>query len=123
VARATGFEAQKEALGEAATAVVAVANAVSEGHIAVVPEVLVTGGGGSFEGLAATLMRTLGGVGGNGSGNGSARASNATAAALEEPAVPGDAPPVDEVVADTDVTSAEAAADVSPNVRPPTGSE
>jgi hypothetical protein len=121
VARATGFEAQKEALGEAATAVVAVANAVSEGHIAVVPEVLVTGGGGSFEGLAATLMRTLGGVGGN--GNGSARASSAAAAALEEPTVPGDAPPVDEVIADTDVTSAEAAEDVSPNVHPPTGSE
>jgi hypothetical protein len=121
VARATGFEAQKEALGEAATAVVAVANAVSEGHIAVVPEVLVTGGGGSFEGLAATLMRTLGGVGGN--GNGSARASSAAAAALEEPTVPGDAPPVAEVIADTDVTSAEAAEDVSPNVHPPTGSE
>jgi uncharacterized membrane protein YqiK len=67
VARATGFEAQKEALGETATALVAVAGAVSEGHIAVVPEVLVTGGGGSIEGLAATLMRTLGG---NGIGNG-----------------------------------------------------
>ena len=46
LARATGFEAQKEALGGAATALVAVANAVAEGHITVVPEVLVTGGGG-----------------------------------------------------------------------------
>ena len=71
VARATGFEAQKEALGETATALVAVANAVSEGHITVVPEVLVTGGGGSFEGLAATLMRTFGS--GNGKGNGEAK--------------------------------------------------
>ena len=35
-----------EAIGEAATAVVAVANAVADGHITVVPEVLVTGGGG-----------------------------------------------------------------------------
>ena len=34
----------------------AVANAVAEGHINVVPEVLVTGGGGSIEGLAATLI-------------------------------------------------------------------
>ena len=59
LARATGFEAQKEALGGPATAVVAVANAVADGHITVVPEVLVTGGGGSFEGLAATLMRTF----------------------------------------------------------------
>jgi regulator of protease activity HflC (stomatin/prohibitin superfamily) len=72
VARATGFEAQKEALGETATALVAVANAVSEGHITVVPEVLVTGGGGSFEGLAATLMRTFGSGNGkrDGAGNG-----------------------------------------------------
>jgi regulator of protease activity HflC (stomatin/prohibitin superfamily) len=122
VARATGFEAQKEALGETATALVAVANAVSEGHIAVVPEVLVTGGGGSFEGLAATLMRTLGGVGSS-NGNGAGRARVSGTAALDEPAVPGDAPPADEVVADTDETSVEAADDVSPNVRPPTGSE
>ncbi len=52
------------------TAIVAVANAVSDGHITVVPEVLVTGGngGGAFEGLAATLMRTFGN--GNGKGGG-----------------------------------------------------
>jgi uncharacterized membrane protein YqiK len=68
LARATGFEAQKDALGGPATAVVAVANAVADGHITVVPEVLVTGGGGgSFDGLAATLMRYLGtGASGNG---------------------------------------------------------
>jgi regulator of protease activity HflC (stomatin/prohibitin superfamily) len=68
LARAIGFNAQKEALGGPATAVVAVANAVADGHITVVPEVLVTGGGGgSFDGLAATLMRYLGtGASGNG---------------------------------------------------------
>jgi len=77
LARATGFEAQKEALGGPATAVVAVANAVADGHITIVPEVLVTGGGGAFEGLAATFMRTLtngtdagkGGKGDNGGAN------------------------------------------------------
>ncbi len=58
LAQAQGFEAQKQALGESATAIVAVANAVSEGHISVMPEVLVTGGG-AFEGLAASLMRLL----------------------------------------------------------------
>ncbi len=69
LARAIGFNAQKEALGGPATAVVAVANAVADGHITVVPEVLVTGGGGgSFDGLAATLMRYLGT--GSTSGNG-----------------------------------------------------
>ena len=46
LARAIGFEAQTKAFGSGATAVVAVANAVSEGHLTVVPEVLVTGGGG-----------------------------------------------------------------------------
>src|SRR4051794_12578339 len=76
LARAVGFEAQKEALGGAATAMVAVANAVAEGHITVVPEVLVTGGGGGgpLDGLAATLMRHLTSGGGNGAGNGSAAA-------------------------------------------------
>jgi len=71
LARATGFEAQKEALGGGATALVAVANAVAEGHITVVPEVLVTGGGGGgpVDGLAATLIRYLtDGRGGNGAG-------------------------------------------------------
>jgi uncharacterized membrane protein YqiK len=67
LARATGYEAQTEALGSGATAIVAVAQAVSEGHLQVVPDVLVAGGGGSIEGLAATLMKTLG-SGGNGNG-------------------------------------------------------
>jgi uncharacterized membrane protein YqiK len=62
LARAVGYEAQTDALGSGATAVVAVAQAVSEGHVQVVPEVLVTGSsGGSLDGLAATLMRSLGG--------------------------------------------------------------
>jgi uncharacterized membrane protein YqiK len=71
LARATGFEAQKEALGGGATALVAVANAVAEGHITVVPDVLVTGGGGGgpVDGLAATLIRYLtDGRSGNGAG-------------------------------------------------------
>jgi hypothetical protein len=82
VARATGFEAQKEALGETATALVAVANAVADGHINVVPEVLVTGGGGSFEGLAAQLIRHFGGTGGT---NGAGRANGLAVAAPVEP--------------------------------------
>jgi regulator of protease activity HflC (stomatin/prohibitin superfamily) len=74
--RATGYEAQTRALGQTATALVAVANAVSEGKIAVVPEVLVAGGGGAIEGLAATLMRTLG-TNGHGNGKGAAPAGGA----------------------------------------------
>jgi hypothetical protein len=40
---------------------VAIANAVSEGKLNVMPEVLVTGGGNAFEGLAASLMRGMNG--------------------------------------------------------------
>ena len=97
LARAAGYEAQTEALGQTATALVAVANAVSEGHITVVPEVLVTGGGGgALDGLAATLMRTLGT--GNGGGNarkaidqtveGASEATPATEAAPTEAGAP-----------------------------------
>src|SRR4051812_8223870 len=91
LARATGFEAQKDALGGTATAVVAVANAVADGHITVVPEVLVTGGGGSLEGLAATLMRTFG----NGSSNGKDTAATPAAPAVAAPESPADTGTVD----------------------------
>jgi regulator of protease activity HflC (stomatin/prohibitin superfamily) len=56
--RADAYHAQADALGATATALVAVAGAVSEGHIRVVPEVLVAGGqGSSLDGLAGVLMR------------------------------------------------------------------
>jgi regulator of protease activity HflC (stomatin/prohibitin superfamily) len=61
LARAKGYEAQIRSLGAGPTAAVAIANAVSEGKITVVPEVLVTGGGGAIEGLAATFIRALNG--------------------------------------------------------------
>src|SRR5713226_128988 len=70
LARAKGYEAQTRSLGAGPTAAVAIANAVSEGKITVVPEVLVTGGGGAVEGLAAALMRSL-------NGNGQAKAADA----------------------------------------------
>ena len=65
LARATGFLEQKKALGEGATAVVNAINAIAEGKVDIMPEILVTGGGGSMDGLAATLMRYL--TSGNGS--------------------------------------------------------
>jgi regulator of protease activity HflC (stomatin/prohibitin superfamily) len=61
LARAKGYEAQIRSLGSGPTAAVAIANAVSEGKLTIVPEVLVTGGGGAIEGLAATFMRALNG--------------------------------------------------------------
>ena len=59
LARARGYEEQRKALGQTATAVVNSIGAIAEGKVDVMPEVLVTGGGGSIDGLAATLMRTL----------------------------------------------------------------
>jgi regulator of protease activity HflC (stomatin/prohibitin superfamily) len=61
LARARGYRAQVESLGAGSTAVVAIANAVSEGGLQVMPEVLVTGGAGAVEGLAATLIRSMNG--------------------------------------------------------------
>jgi uncharacterized membrane protein YqiK len=58
LARAAGFEAQRAAIGELGTALVAVTNAIGDGRIDIMPEVLVTGGG-SLDGLAATLMNAL----------------------------------------------------------------
>jgi regulator of protease activity HflC (stomatin/prohibitin superfamily) len=68
LARAAGYEAQVEALGQGATAIVAVANEISDGKIKVVPDVLVSGGGGSIEGLAATLMGQIASNGKSGNG-------------------------------------------------------
>jgi regulator of protease activity HflC (stomatin/prohibitin superfamily) len=65
LAKAKGYRAQVESLGSGPTAAIAVANALSEGKLDVVPDVLVTGGGGAIEGLAAAFMRSL-----NGNGNG-----------------------------------------------------
>jgi hypothetical protein len=38
---------------------VAVVNAIAEGRVQVMPEVLVNGGGGSIDGLAASLIQFL----------------------------------------------------------------
>jgi uncharacterized membrane protein YqiK len=71
LAKARGYQAQVESLGAGATAAVAITNAISEGKVDVVPEVLVTGGGGAIEGLAAAFMRSL-----NGKGEGKAPAKS-----------------------------------------------
>src|SRR5437764_1777156 len=67
LAKARGYEAQVLSLGSTPTAAVAIAGALAEGQLDVMPEVLVTGGGGAVEGLAATFMRSL-------NGNGAAKA-------------------------------------------------
>jgi uncharacterized membrane protein YqiK len=69
LARAAGFEAQRSAIGQSGTAVVAVTNAIAEGKVDIMPEVLVMGGGSSLDGLAATLMQMFR-PNGDGSGSG-----------------------------------------------------
>jgi uncharacterized membrane protein YqiK len=56
VARAAGYKAQVEALGQGPTAAVAVASELSGGQLKVVPDVLVAGGGGGIEALAGSLV-------------------------------------------------------------------
>ena len=59
LARAEAYERQVAALGQNATAVVNAVEALSRGHVPFVPQVLVAGGGGAMDGLAATLMSHL----------------------------------------------------------------
>lgn len=61
LARARGYEAQVRALGQGSTALVNAVNALADGHIRFVPDVLVTSGNGpgALDGLAASLMRFL----------------------------------------------------------------
>ncbi|HEV3481293.1 MAG TPA: SPFH domain-containing protein, partial [Candidatus Acidoferrales bacterium] len=64
LARAKGFQAQVNALGPNATALVNIITALSEGKAKFVPDILVTSsgnGGGALDGLAATAMRFLAG--------------------------------------------------------------
>jgi regulator of protease activity HflC (stomatin/prohibitin superfamily) len=56
MARAKAYEAQVKALGQTQTALVNVATVLSEGKAKFMPDVLVAGGGGSVEGLAASLI-------------------------------------------------------------------
>jgi uncharacterized membrane protein YqiK len=58
VARAIGYEKQRAALGSEATALVAVFSEIGDGHVKIVPDVLV-GSGTPVDGLAAMLTRRL----------------------------------------------------------------
>lgn len=67
LARAKAFQAQVQALGQNPTALVNAVTVLAEKQAKFVPEILVmggAGGSGSIDGLAATLMKYLGGSGG-----------------------------------------------------------
>jgi hypothetical protein len=75
LARAKGFQAQVEALGQSATAIVNVISALAEGKAKFVPDILVTSGGnsGALDGLAASAMRYFSNGGAHGSPTSSAK--------------------------------------------------
>jgi regulator of protease activity HflC (stomatin/prohibitin superfamily) len=99
LARAEGYQAQVQAIGSGPTAMVAVANSIAEGHVDIMPQVLVTGGS-TVDGLAASLMQFLqgGSSDGGGSGGNGATPDGGSADALTAgtpPAVRGATPPQD----------------------------
>jgi regulator of protease activity HflC (stomatin/prohibitin superfamily) len=59
LARAKGFEAQVRALGQGPTAVINVTTALAERGVKIMPEILAVGGGGTLEGVGASLMKYL----------------------------------------------------------------
>jgi hypothetical protein len=81
LARAAGFEAQRLALGEGATAIINAIDGLSHGQ-RFVPDILVTGGSNPFEAIAAGFLKMVASNGGNGAG----AASTASTAAAVPPA-------------------------------------
>ncbi len=59
LSKAEGFRAQNEAIGSVSTTLVNIATVLAEKGIQIVPQILVAGGGGAIDGLAATLTKTL----------------------------------------------------------------
>jgi uncharacterized membrane protein YqiK len=64
LAKAEGFKAQNDAIGSTSTALVNVATVLADKGAQFVPQILVMGGGGAVEGLAATLTKVLAGQAG-----------------------------------------------------------
>jgi uncharacterized membrane protein YqiK len=76
LARATGFDAQRRAIGAEQTALVAALREVGNGHVKIVPDIQVGGDGGVLGGVGALLMRNL--AADANSGNGHAAPVDAT---------------------------------------------
>lgn len=59
MARAKAYEAQVNALGQTPTMIVNILTALAERGVKIMPEILVAGGGGAIDGLAAKLIQFL----------------------------------------------------------------
>lgn len=63
LAKAEGFEAQVKALGAGPTALVNAVDSLAKSGTPIMPNILVAGGGGTVEALAAALLQSLAGKG------------------------------------------------------------
>ena len=70
LARAAGFEAQREAIGPEQTALVAALREIAGGNVKITPDIVVGESGGILGGLGALGMRALANGNGNGSSDG-----------------------------------------------------
>ncbi|HKY14489.1 MAG TPA: SPFH domain-containing protein [Microthrixaceae bacterium] len=96
LARAKGFDAQREAIGSDQTALVAALREIGAGNVKIVPDIQVGGDGGVLGGLGALLMRNLSNGGVNGSDGPSAGGAE-----------PGGTEPVEANAVDSDPTGDE----------------
>jgi precorrin isomerase len=87
LARAEAYEKQVAAIGQAPTAVVNVATVLAERNVKIMPNILVTGGGGSMDGVGAVLMKYLSGL------SGMTPAEHHAPSASTKPATPSDTGP------------------------------
>lgn len=69
LAQAKAYDAQREAIGPESTALVAALSEISDGNVKITPDIMVSGGGGTFEALGATLLGRLA-MNGTSHGNG-----------------------------------------------------
>lgn len=108
LARAKAFQAQVQALGQNPTALVNAVTVLAERNAKFIPEILVMGGSGGgsgpIDGLAASLMKYLGGI----SGGGGAVADPAVAAS-DPPATESGASDIAKMVTESRQVAADAA--------------
>ncbi len=86
LARAKGFDAQRQAIGSDQTALVAALREVGNGQVKIVPDIQVSGdgGGGVISGLGALLMRNLSAAGHADGGGGNGRSGDDALAVGDE---------------------------------------
>lgn len=95
LARAKGFEAQRDAIGPEQTALVAALREVASGDVKITPDILVGGESGVLGGIGALLMRSLATSGGGIGDSPAATNGHATAPVEAAPADPPAPEPVE----------------------------